>query len=147
MDELALVLDHNASAVSFEPDNRKFLRVIRALPGTPLFMHGEGSRLIGATDEERNVLKTTIADWISQLRAIHFRIPTLCPVKLFADVAEFHAQPFKFCTGWTEKADEKIQLLVVDRTTREYRIHLIHGDLLPHNILTDHPRIPPDGAR
>jgi hypothetical protein len=113
------VLDHITATVSFEPDNRMFLLVMLALPGTPLFIQGEGSRLARATDEQRNLLETTIANWISQLRAlptpnlhlvsgflggpfISYRIGDL-PVGPFANVAEFHAEPF--CAVSTEEAN------------------------------------------
>ncbi|KAJ6567490.1 hypothetical protein B0H10DRAFT_1754027, partial [Mycena sp. CBHHK59/15] len=59
----------------------------------------------------------------------------LHPVGPFANVAQFHAQPF--CTVWTKNPDDRIQSLIADRAAREYRIHLTHGDLLPHNIMTD----------
>ncbi|KAJ7718798.1 kinase-like domain-containing protein [Mycena metata] len=146
------VLDHITATVSFEPDNRMFLLVMHALPGTPLFIQGEGSRLAHATDEQRNLLETTIAEWIFQLRALPPPNPHLVsgftggpfisyrigdpPVGPFADVAEFHAQPF--CAVSTEDADERIQSLVAERAARKYYNHLTHGDLLPHNILTDH---------
>jgi aminoglycoside phosphotransferase len=145
------VLDHITTAASFEPDNRLFLLVMTALPGAPLFVQGTISRLVHATDEQRCLLETTIADWISQLRALSplhphhvsgfmggpflsYRIG-LHPVGPFANVAQFHAQPF--CTVWTKNPDDRIQSLIADRAAREYRIHLTHGDLLPHNIMAD----------
>ncbi|KAJ7913848.1 hypothetical protein B0H13DRAFT_1529976, partial [Mycena leptocephala] len=56
----------------------------------------------------------------------------------FDTVADFHAQPF-CAVGPTEyaSATAHIQRLISDRPNRPYEIHLVHGDLLLHNIMAD----------
>lgn len=131
-----------------------WLTLMTALPGEPLLMAGKGSRLITATDEQVTHIQHVLTDWISQLRGLPPpHLQRVCgflggvfksyrigydPVGPFDSPAEFHSQ--YFCTAYPDypdEADEGVKRLIVERPHKSYKIHLTHGDLLPHNILAD----------
>jgi aminoglycoside phosphotransferase len=132
---------------------RRYLMISTTIPGTPLFIQGQGHRLLHASEEQLAHVKDVISDWIKQLRTLHspyggrvcgflggsFRSYRIGEVSgPFETVAEFHAQPFS--TIWPEHFDTAsphVRQLILDRPRKAYKIHLVHGDLLLHNILAD----------
>lgn len=130
--------------------------LMTALPGRPLFQHGQPTRLGLCTEEQRKKMARVLSGWLDQLRSIRpphpqnvsgflggpllaYRIDMYRRVGPFNSPAEFHAQ--EFCTVYPEcsksKWNERVERLVKERPTKEYRICLTHGDILPHNILAD----------
>ncbi|KAJ6502186.1 hypothetical protein C8R45DRAFT_611535 [Mycena sanguinolenta] len=135
-------------------DESPWLMISAHLPGTPLFIHGTGHRLLGASERQLQHVTDVLSDWIAQLRALpsphgarvcgftggplrSFRIGE-SHVGPFDSVAHFHSQPF--CTVmpyYYDAASPDIQKLISARPHKQYAIHLVHGDLLLHNILAD----------
>ena len=56
----------------------------------------------------------------------------------FSCAREFHVQNFNTAyPTYTSEPDERTKLLIAQRKDKKFRIVLTHGDLLPHNILSD----------
>ncbi|KAJ7900726.1 hypothetical protein B0H14DRAFT_3104210 [Mycena olivaceomarginata] len=135
-------------------ERRPWLMISTHLPGTPLFISGTGHRLIGASDRQLQRVTDVLSDWITQLRALpsphgervcgfaggplrSFRIGE-DPVGPFDTVADFHSQPFCTVVPYDyDAASPDIQQLISARPHKDYAIHLVHGDLVLHNILAD----------
>ncbi|KAF9450789.1 hypothetical protein P691DRAFT_773626 [Macrolepiota fuliginosa MF-IS2] len=140
-------------------DRRRWLMLSTRLPGTPLFIQGVGHRLANASDAQLARVKEVLAGWIHQLRNIpspygdlvggflggpfrSFRVGQI-PVGPSDSVAHFHSQVF--CTVWPENFDDatpRVQQLISGRPEKPYKIHLVHGDIVLHNILADEELCP-----
>lgn len=137
-----------------------WLILMNALPGEPLFQQGQPIRLGTATEQQRLHISHVLSDWIGQLRRIppphpqrvsgflggpllSYRIDSNNRVGPFANPAEFHAQ--EYCTAFPNyppQTDERTRCLIAERPSKQYRICLTHGDILPHNILADKNYVP-----
>ncbi|KAJ7629395.1 hypothetical protein DFH06DRAFT_719388 [Mycena polygramma] len=139
--------------------SRSWLMISTVLPGTPLFIHGSGHRLHHEDASEQQVQRVCeyLRDWIAQLRGLEcpfdkrvcgftggsirsFRIGEEA-VGPFACIADFHAHDSLTLPPSERAANPDLDRLVSIRETKSksksYSIHLVHGDLLLHNILAD----------
>ena len=131
--------------------------IMKEIPGTPLSQSSPAFTLLTATEEQKEIFKNTLFDWLTQLRSIppphpqkvcgflggglySYRIKPGLRVGPYKSPTELHAQ--KFCAArvdFPEMAEDpdRIQRLIEERPNKKYRIYLTHGDLQPHNLLVD----------
>ncbi|KAJ7094549.1 hypothetical protein B0H15DRAFT_829994 [Mycena belliarum] len=130
---------------------RNWLMISAVLPGVPLFLGGH--RLRGASEQQVQRVSEYLRDWIGQLRNLQspfgqrvcgftggsfrsFRIENEFPVGPFTSIADFHAHE-SLTLPEPLASDPHLARLVSARKNKSYRINLVHGDLLLHNILAD----------
>ncbi|KAJ6583293.1 hypothetical protein B0H10DRAFT_2097444 [Mycena sp. CBHHK59/15] len=132
---------------------RSWLMISTILPGTPLFATGSGHRLQGASEHQVQRVCEYLRAWIAQLRNLQspfgqrvcgftggsFRSLRIGedPVGPFACIADFHAHESLTLPPSELAANPHLAPLVSARENKSYCIHLVHGDLLLHNILAD----------
>ncbi|KAJ6463419.1 hypothetical protein C8R45DRAFT_1220253 [Mycena sanguinolenta] len=118
-----------------------WLMISAHLPGTPLFINGTGHRLLNASEGQLHPHGERVCGFAGG-PLLSFRISQEL-VGPFDSVADFHSQPF--CTVvpyYNNAASPDVQRLISERPHKHYAIHLVHGDLLLHNILADEDLCP-----
>ncbi|KAJ7931018.1 hypothetical protein B0H13DRAFT_2651691 [Mycena leptocephala] len=132
---------------------RSWLMISTILAGTPLFVTGGGHRLKGASEHQVQRVCEYLRDCIAQLRNLQspfdqrvcgftggsFRSLRISedPVRPFTCVADFHAHESLTLPPSELVSNQHLAYLVSVRENKSYSIHLVHGDLLLHNILAD----------
>ncbi|KAJ7763579.1 hypothetical protein DFH07DRAFT_738630, partial [Mycena maculata] len=132
---------------------RSWLMISTILPGTPLFATGSGHRLQGASEHQVQHVCEYLRDWIAQLRSLpspfdqrvcgfmggSFRSLRIGedPVGPFTCTTDFHAHESLSLSTSELVSNPHLAHLVSGRESKSYSIHLVHGDLLLHNILAD----------
>jgi hypothetical protein len=133
--------------------HRSWLAILAILPETLLFVTGSGHRLRGASEHQQQRVCEYLRDWIAQLqnlpspfdqricgftggsfRSLHIGED---PVKPFTCIADFHSHESLTLPPSEIISNPHLAHLVSARENKFYSIHLVHGDLLLHNILAD----------
>ncbi|KAF8216831.1 hypothetical protein K438DRAFT_1658325 [Mycena galopus ATCC 62051] len=132
--------------------NRSWLMISAILPGTPLFISGSGHRLKDASERQVQRVCEYLRDWIAQLRNESPFDQRVCGftggsfrsyrisedlVRPFASADDLHAHESLTLPPSELASNPQLAHLVSARKNKSYRIHLVHGDLLLHNILAD----------
>ncbi|KAJ7837058.1 hypothetical protein B0H14DRAFT_2513953 [Mycena olivaceomarginata] len=132
---------------------KTWLMISTVLPGTPLFYAGSGHRLRGASEHQVQRVCECLRDWIAQLRNLPSPFDQrVCgftggsflsrridenPVGPFTCIADLHAHESLTLSPSELASNPHLAHLVSTREKKSYSIHLVHGDLLLHNILAD----------
>ncbi|KAF7293022.1 Mediator of RNA polymerase II transcription subunit 13 [Mycena indigotica] len=130
-----------------------WVMISTAVAGTPLFVNGSGHRLRDAPAEKAALVSQSLKNWLDQLRQLespceqrvcgftggnfrNFRIGEE-PVGPFASIEELNSHPSLAVPEAEIELNEDLSRLVDATKNKAYRFHLVHGDLVLHNVMAD----------